>query len=231
MSQNVAHQIPLDLQHRTALGRDDFLIASSNESAAQWVDRWPDWPAPLLVINGPAASGKSHLAAVWREKTKAEIIKPEMLIARDADEISRVSNHIVIDGIDPWVGEREVETTLFHLYNMFKEEGRSLLVTTRMAPSHMDFTIPDLASRWRAAPVATIDAPDDELMSAILVKMFVDRQLMVGADLIQYVLPRMDRSFAAARDIVAAADSMALSQKRAISIPLMRQVLSEMQGE
>ncbi len=229
MSEMTAQQIPFDLCHRAALGRDDFLIAPSNESAAQWVDRWPDWPAPLLVINGPAASGKSHLAAVWRDKTKAEAIKAEMLISREAEDIAKISKHIAINNIDPWLGEGEVETTLFHLYNMFKEEGRTLLVTMRMAPSHFDFMLPDLASRFRAAPLATIEAPDDDLLAAILVKLFADRQLMIGTEIIAYVLPRMDRSFAAARDIVETADSMALSQKRGISVPLMRQVLSALQ--
>ncbi len=224
-----AQQIPFDLQHRTALGREDFLIAPSNEVASKWVDRWPDWPAPLLVLSGPAASGKSHLAAVWQDMTGAENIKPEMLVSKSAEQIALAGEHIVIDGVDPWLGERSAETTLFHLYNILKEENRSLLVTMRMTPTDADFAIADLASRWRAAPVAVIDAPDDDLLSAVLVKQFGDRQLQVGADVISYVLPRMERSFAAAHEIVTLADRMALAEKRPISVPLMRRVLAALQ--
>lgn len=221
-------QIPLDFIGRTALGREDFLLGPGNQSAVAWIDRWPDWPAPLLVISGPAASGKTHLAAVWREKTGAEIIRPEMLLSRSAEDISRAGDKIILDGLDPWLGSAEVETTLFHLYNIFKEENRSFLVTTRMTPSQADFAVADLASRMRAAPVALIQPPDDVLLASVLIKLFSDRQLSIGNEVIQYILPRMERSFSAARDIVATADRMALAQKRRVSVPLMREVLAMM---
>lgn len=228
---NNAQQIPLDFAGRSALGREDFLIGACNQDAVGWIDRWPEWPAPVLIINGPAASGKSHLAAVWQERSNAESIKPEMLISKTAEQISQVGESIVIDGIDPWLGYREAETTLFHLYNIFKEEQRTFLITTRMAPSHADFAIADLASRLRAAPVASIHPPDDMLLGSVLIKLFSDRQLSVGNDVIKYILPRMERSFSAARDLVAQADSRALSQKRRISVPLMRDVMAAMQEE
>lgn len=224
-------QIPMDFDALPALGREDFLIGASNKDAVAWIDRWPNWPAPMIVINGPAASGKSHLAAVWRERTQAEPIKPEMLISTSADQISQRNEHLLLDGIDPWLGYREAEETLFHLYNIFKEEKRSFLVTMRMAPSHADFIIPDLASRFRAAPVANIHAPDDMLLGSVLIKLFTDRQLSISNDIIKYVLPRMERSFAAASDVVSMADQMALAKKSKISIPLMRDVLSKLQSD
>ncbi len=102
-------------------------------------------------------------------------------------------------------------------------------MTMRMAPGAVDFAIADLASRFRAAPVVTISPPDEILLSAVLVKQFSDRQLRVGQDVISYILPRMERSFAAAREIVSLADRIALAGKRKITIPLMREVLSLMQ--
>lgn len=226
-----AQQIPLDFSGRSALGREDFLIGASNQDAVSWIDRWPEWPAPALIINGPAASGKTHLSAVWRDKTKAEPIKPEMLISKSAEHIANTNENLVLDGIDPWLGYREAEETLFHLYNIFKEEKRTFLVTMRMPPSQADFTIADLASRFRAAPVANIHPPDDMLLGSVLIKLFSDRQLTVGNDVLKYVLPRMERSFSAARDIVAQADKIALSRKKGISVPLMREVLTSMQSE
>ena len=226
-----ARQLPLDLGARTALGLEDFLIGRSNQGAVGWIDLWPEWPAPVLVINGPAASGKSHLGAVWRVRTQAEIVRPEMLLSRTAEQISQVNENIVLDGIDPWLGYREAETTLFHLYNIFKEEKRTFLVTMRMPPSHAEFAIADLASRFRAAPVATIDAPDDMLLGSVLIKLFSDRQIPVANEVVKYVLPRMERSFAAAQDIVAKADQLSLAGKRGISVPLMREVLVSLQED
>lgn len=223
-----AEQIPLDLAGRNALGREDYLIGPSNKDAVGWIDRWPNWPAPVLIINGPAASGKSHLAAVWREKTNAATVKPEALLKENAEQIASSQEQIILDGLDPWLGDPAAETTLFHLYNIFKESNRTFMITMRMAPSHADFAIADLASRLRAAPLASIHAPDDILLGSILIKLFSDHQLSVNNDVIKYILPRMERSFSAARDIVTRADKMALSQKRGISIPLMRDVLAQM---
>lgn len=224
MSQQ-ARQITFDLGHRAAHGRQDFLVAPSNKDAVAWIDLWPDWPAPALVLHGPAASGKTHLAAVWAEKNGARFVDTAHLTARDADEIARDARHLVLDHIDPWFGDRAAETTLFHLYNIFKEDGRSLLLTARMAPVHGAFTVPDLASRLRAAPAVAIQPPDDMLLAAILVKLFADRQLQVGQDVITYVVPRMERSFAAALALVDTADKIALAEKKNIGVALMRQIL------
>ncbi len=225
-----AEQIPFDLGSRHAFGRDDFQIGKSNAAAVGWIDRWPDWPAPVIILQGPAASGKSHLAAVWQERSSAKVINPEMLITKPAEELFDLGDALTLDGLDPWLGDRVAETTLFHLYNMLKEEQKTMMITMRMAPSMADFVLPDLASRFRAAPMVSIHAPDDMLLASVLIKLFSDRQLSVSNDVIAYLLPRMERSFAAARDIVESADRKALSEKRRISVPLMRKVLSDMMG-
>lgn len=221
----IAQQITFDLSHRPALGREDFLIAPSNQDAVNWVDRWPAWPGPALVIHGPAASGKTHLAAVWAERTGAQFISTANLGDKDAAAITQLAPHLVIDRVDPWLGDREMEVKLFHIYNIMREEGRHLLLTMRMSPAQIAFTLPDLSSRLRAAPAAMIQPPDDSLLASILVKLFNDRQLNVGQDVISYVVPRMERSFAAALALVEQADRIALAEKRNIAIPLMRQIL------
>lgn len=220
-----AEQIPLDLGHRPAQGREDFLVAPSNQDAVTWIDRWPAWPAPALIIYGPVASGKSHLAAVWGERAGAAVIPTARLAEMEADALAAAAQHLVIDNVDLWFGDRAAETTLFHLYNLMREEKRNLLLTMNAAPSHIEFAIPDLASRLRAAPAAAIQPPDDTLLAALLVKLFADRQLQIGRDVLAYLLPRMERSFAAAHELVKAADRLALAEKRPISVPLVRRVL------
>lgn len=219
-------QIPLDLGARNAFGMEDFLIGPENESAVAWIDRWPDWPAPALFISGPAACGKSHLAAVWRARAKAQMVKCEDLLMCTAEDLADRGDALVFERVDLWTGMRDAEETLFHLYNIFKEQGRSFLLTSQMPPSGLDFTVPDLASRFRAAPVATIEPPGDTLLASVLIKLFSDRQLKVSNDVIKYMLPRMERSFAAARDLVAKADAQALADRQKISIALMRKVMS-----
>lgn len=224
-------QIPFDLPFRSAMGRADFLIGQSNEAAVGWIDKWPDWPAPVLTLHGPAASGKTHLCAVWSARSNAAFIKPERLLEESADALFESGPALILDGLDTWIGDREAETVLFHLYNLLREERRVMMITMRIPPSALDFAIPDLASRFRAAPVATIQPPDDALLAALLIKQFGDRQLKVGEDVIAYVMPRMERSFVAVREIVALADRMALAEKNRISVPLMRRVLSSLQSQ
>lgn len=218
-------QLTFDLGHRAAHDRDDFLISDANQDAVAWIDRWPNWSAPALVLHGPAACGKTHLAAVWRKQTKAKRIKPDMLSSLEANQIADLSEHLNIDPLDPWIGDRSIETTLFHLYNIMKEEQRTLLLTMRVPPIHLDFALPDLASRFRAAPVATIHPVDDTLLAALLVKQFSDRQLQINTDILNYIIPRIERSFAAISDLVKRIDKMTLREKRSISIPVVRHIL------
>lgn len=218
-------QIAFDLGHRTALGRDDFLIAPSNQDAVAWIDLWPEWPAPALVLYGPVASGKTHLAAVWGEKANAACVNPATLNDTSIRQIASGARHIILEDADRLIGNVEGEKGLFHLYNLFKEEKRSLLITLREPPVRRSFTVPDLASRLRAAPTVAIREPDDLLLSAVLVKLFNDRQLRVGQDAIHYITLHMERSFEEARRIVEAADSRAMIEKRPVTVPLLREIL------
>ncbi len=218
-------QIPFDLGHRTAMGRDDFLIAPNNQDAVAWIDLWPDWPAPVLILYGPIASGKSHLAAVWGEKSNAACVHPGTLNDSTIRQIASAAKHVILEDADKLIGNVEGEKGLFHLYNLFKEEKRSILLTLQEAPVRRSFALPDLASRLRAAPAVAIREPDDVLLGAILVKLFNDRQLRVGQDVINYIVSHMERSFEEAQRIVEAADSRAMIDKRAVSVPLVKEIL------
>lgn len=215
-------QLPFDLGHRPALGRHDFLISPCNREAVDWIDLWPGWPSPALVLCGPAGSGKSHLVAVWCDRSGALPVTREDL-AEAAGQVEKAAPHRLIDPADA-LGQEEA---LLHLYNNVAEAGGTLLLTAETPPARWSFALPDLASRLRAAPVAAIGKPDDALLGAILVKMFADRQLRVPPDVISFLLVRMERSFAAARSLVARIDARALAEKRALTVPFVRSVFEQ----
>lgn len=222
---NSAQQLPLDLGHRTAMGREDFLIAPGNQDAVAWIDLWPEWPAPALVLYGPIASGKSHLGAVWCDQSGALKIAANELDEKNMRDIAARATHLMIDDADMLIGDVGREKALFHLYNLFREEKRTLLLTMLDAPVRRAFALPDLASRLRAAPCVAIREPDDALLAAILVKLFSDRQLRVSSEVISYILPRIERSFDAARRLVQKLDEAALSSKSDLTIPFVRKYL------
>jgi DnaA regulatory inactivator Hda len=218
-------QLPLDLGFRPALGRADFLIAPCNAAAVAWIDRWPKWPAPALALWGPAGSGKTHLLEVWRARAQAVAIAPHDLTSALVPTLLGESCAVAIDD-----AASSDEEALLHLYNMLAERQGHLLLASREPPARWTIRLADLRSRLLAAPAVAVEAPDDALLGAVLVKLFADRQLRISEDLIPYLLPRIERSFAAAQDIVAALDQAALAGQRAITVRLARDILNQDQN-
>ena len=97
------------------------------------------------------------------------------------------------------------ERALFHLLNLAREDEAFVLLTARTAPVDWSLAIRDLASRLKALPVVAWRRPTSALLRAVLVKLFADRQLAVDESLIGYLAMRIERSFAAARAVVARA--------------------------
>ncbi|MBL8645198.1 MAG: DNA replication protein [Rhodospirillaceae bacterium] len=215
-------QIPLDLGFRPALGREDFFVAPGNTDAVTWIDRWPDWPRPVLALFGPAGCGKSHLAQVFAARSGARVIAAHDVRTEDVGDLVRAVKSVVVEDGDRGVNE----TALFHLYNALTEAGGWLLLTGRDAPARWNVALPDLRSRLAAVHAARIEAPDDGMIQAVLVKLFADRQITVGPEVIAYLLRNMDRTFAAARAIVDMADRESLAGQRSVTVPLVKDLLA-----
>ena len=219
-------QLPLELAPRPAHGREDFLVAPSNEVAIGWIDRWPDWPGPALALYGPAGCGKTHLCQVWRAASGAVEIDAQGLARAEPPELLGAARACVLDDADALLGGEGAQAErLLHLFNTVVERGGHLLLAARAAPARWPRGLPDLSSRLAALPAARLEAPDDALMAALLVKLFADRQLRVGEEVVRFLLARMERSFAAARTLVAALDRTALAEGRAVTVPLAQRVL------
>ncbi len=214
-------QIPFDLPARPALGREDFLVAPSNAEAVALIDRWPGWTTAWAVIHGPEGSGKSHLAGVWAERAGAQRRALATLRAEDVPE-ALAAGALVLEAEN---GPPFDEAALFHLINLTAEDGAHLLITARSAPSGWPVARADLGSRLRAMPAAALEAPDDTLLAAVLVKLFHDRQLVIEPPVIDYLTARMERSFAEAARLVDALDRLSLEDKRPITTRLAARVL------
>jgi len=214
-------QLSLDLGFRPALGRADFLVAPCHAAAVAWIDRWPDWPAPVVALWGPAASGKTHLLEVWRARSNAVVIAARTLTSAALPRLLGAAHAAVIDE-----AQSADEEALLHLYNVLAERQGHLLLAARDPPARWTIRLADLRSRLLAGPAVGVEAPDDALLGAVLVKLFADRQLRISEDLIAYLLPRIERSFAAAQAMVAALDQAALADQRAVTVRLARDILS-----
>ncbi len=219
-----ASQIPLDLPHRVAFERDDFLVADANRAAVALVDQWPHWATPAAMLVGPAGAGKSHLGAVWKAASKARWLTAQELEEAHVPALCE-AKAVLLEDVDQLPAAQEA--ALFHLLNLAREEGVSLLMTSKVSPAHLNVALPDLASRLKAVMTTEIGAPDDELLRAVLEKLFQDRQLRAPEQTLRYLATHMDRSIEAARKIVAAVDQAALAGKRRITVPLVAEVLRQ----
>jgi chromosomal replication initiation ATPase DnaA len=217
-------QIPLEFEGRTALGREDFLVSPANQDVVAWIDRWPDWPGPFMLVVGPVHSGKTHLSHVWAERSGAVTLNAVDLEDLDINALNDLSdNPLVLEDI----GEGFNEKKLFHLYNLVKEKRNNMMMTSLKPVSEWNIQLPDLKSRMGALQIVHITEPDDQLFSAVLVKLFSDRQLQVMPEMIQYLVARLERSFEAAHRMVNILDQMSLEEKRNITIPLVRQIMEK----
>jgi len=220
-----SEQIPLNLSSSSAYEREDFFVSESNNAAVSWVDKWPNWNAPAFVIIGSPASGKTHLMKVWQRGAKAIEISLNDIEKAPEVMLHNVNKNMAIDDIHLIAGNRDKENALFHLYNIAKENRGSLLTTSEKPIKDCGFTLPDLNSRLMAAPAATILPPDEELMSIMLAKIFSDKQLFVSEDVIKYIIPRIERSFKAVRELADKIDYQSLTEKKSVTIPLVKSII------
>ncbi len=218
-------QIPFDLSLAPSLARDDLVVGEANALAVEAIDRWPEWSHPVLLVVGPAGSGKTHVATAWAEGSGAARLDPG---AGAAEVVAGTPFAAVVEDIDR---EPYGETELFALLNAARLGGGTVLLTSRVPASALPLKLPDLRSRIRAATVVELRAPDEALLSGVLVKLAADRQIELEPRLIDYAVARMERSIEAAAELVRRLDLHALSTKERITRNLLQRILGEMEAE
>jgi chromosomal replication initiation ATPase DnaA len=211
MASERPRQIPLDLGHRPGHSRDELVVSEANRQAVSLIDAWPDWPAPVVVLAGPAGSGKSHLASIWAASANAVTLDAAGI--ETWVEGSRIDHPVAIDDADLGLDEHG----LFHLINAARAAGTHILLTSRRFSSAWGVRLPDLASRLQAAATVEILEPDDHLLAAVITKLFADRQVEVEPHVVQFLVRRIERSLSTAIDVVDRLDRAALEQKSRVT--------------
>ncbi len=232
-------QIAFKFSPHPYLGREDFMVSQCNYEAVQTIDSWPQWPFFAVCLYGPAGCGKTHLSQIFSDKVsvmthypyKIPYIKAQNVTLDNPPELFARHNCLIVEDLDANINQE----AMFHLYNLYRNEGGFILFTAERAPARMGFSLPDLQSRLNIIPSIEISEPDDELLSALIVKLFGDRQLIVSPEIVSYMLKNMQRSFAYCNKLVAEIDNISLERKRAISLSIVKEAFatlnSSLQGE
>ena len=219
----MAEQLTLRFAFQPGLGEQDYLIGTFNAAAYDMIDLWPSWPDSVVILSGPEGSGKTHLANIWAKKSRAEIRQLSDLREADVQEMANLPAIVLQHRDTPFE-----EQALFHLLNLARERQIDILVTARSKPDGWLIRTPDLLSRLRLAPLVQIESPDDASFRALLAKLLHDRQLQVDPNVIEYLMIRSERSFAAATQVVELLDMESLSKARPITRAIAANVLTRM---
>lgn len=215
-------QLTFDLGASENFSRADFFASTTNTAAMASIDDWHGWPQGRLLLIGPDGAGKTHLAHIWADDCDALILPAAALSGLDP---TALPVRLIVEDADETAGSPAHEEALFHLMNRTLGVGGHLLLTARKAPRDWGLGLPDLLSRLQSMPIARLEPPDDALLSAVLVKLFADRQIVVPPNLLPFLVSRMERSIAAARHLVAELDARALALGRPVSRALAAELL------
>lgn len=194
------NQIALPLNWPVADREEDFLVADANRAAFDHLARWALWPVMATILTGPRKSGRSLLGRIFVRKTGGRLFD-------DA--------------------ERHDEEALFHAWNDAQARRKPLLIVADAPPPAWEIALPDLRSRIAATPHAAIEPPDDALLGDLIVKLLGDRGIAAPPELADYLVPRIERSYVAALNVVDILDSAMLSHHRRMTVPAARQALDE----
>lgn len=217
-------QLPFQFPVESSYRADDYIVTACNEAAWKQLNQWPDWPQPALLLRGPKASGKTHLASVWARRHNAAMLQAADIQQEDSPEsYSAGSDCLVIENIEAVVDE----SILFHFLNHQRQSPQPVLLTVDEASCWGGFDLPDLQSRLQALPQVRIDEPDDELLKLVMVKQFADVQRYVEPAVVSYLTTRIERSFDAVKETVKRLELIAAAKKQPVTVALARQFLTE----
>ena len=217
---HIPRQLTFDFPFQARFEREDFIVSASNAKAVKQIDSWPAWPAQSLILEGPSGSGKTHLSHIWAASSGAYMVKASSLTS--LRNCLNIDDCLIIEDIGEYPFD---ETVLFHELNRMNQYGCHCLLTSRINPAQWPVKLADLASRLRACPLIRLDEPDDDLLRYVLYKLFSDRQMIVSANVVDYLIARMERSLATANFLVKLLDLQSLSQSRRITRALASTIL------
>jgi len=160
-----------------------IVVGNANARVAEALAVPATWPFRTAVLTGPPRSGKSLFAQWFAANGGGEAID-------DARALP--------------------EAALFHRWNRAQEAGTPLLIVGGEPP--WDIALPDLRSRLGAALQLEIGRPDDAMAADLLAAFAEQRDLPLGPEAADYLVPRSPRSFAGLERLVSEIDRLSLER-------------------
>ena len=224
-------QLLFDLKKKKIYEKDDFLVSDSNKEAYKLINRWPNWSSRKIIIFGDSGTGKTHLSRIWQKKTSAIILNLNKFKKIRFDNFFLKKNIFIIENISNFFDKikkkdkDDLEKNLLHFYNLIEEKKGYLILTALNSPKFWKINLPDLKSRILSSIIVKINKPNDELLSSVLVKLFLDKQILIDKKIIKFIVYRSERSFTSLQNIVNKIDKQSLITKKKINISFVKKLI------
>jgi len=195
-------------------------VSKSNYFAFNLINAWPKWEKKILNICGDNFSGKSHLTNIFLKKFKGLKINTNLFKNESLQEIKTHQN-IILENFDQNIDE----VLIYSLFNTVDHDNKYLIINSTIPISEINFQLDDLKSRTKNCLFAKIEKPDDELMFALILKNFSDRQIIIDKKLIDFVIKRIDRSYSKIYEFIYKIDELSLKRKKPIDFKTIKEAL------
>ena len=214
------NQLLLDFEHEQNFNDDDFYVGKSNFYTFELINKWPKWEKNFLNISGEKFSGKTHLINIFLKKFNGIRLESKTLNEKKLNSIKAYQN-IILEDLSLDVNEELIYT----LFNLVDQNNKFLIITSIKPIVEISFKLEDLRSRTKNCLLAKIENPDDELMFALILKNFSDRQILIDKKLIDFIMKRIDRSYDKIFEFIYKIDELSLKKKKPIDFKTIKQVL------
>ena len=214
------NQLLLNFEYKQNFKDEDFYVSNSNYYVFKLINSWPKWEKNFLNIYGEKYSGKTHLTNIFLKKFKGIKIKANSFENKNLNEI-KIYENIILDNFDQNIDEH----LIYSLFNIIDQDNKYLIINSLTPINEMNFKLDDLKSRTKNCLVAKIDKPDDELMFALILKNFSDRQIVIDKKLINFIIKRVDRSYDKIFEFIYKIDEISLKKKKSIDFKIIKEVL------
>ena len=212
---NDLNQLLLNFDLKQNYKDEDFYVSKSNYYAFNLVNNWPKWEKNIVNVHGEKYCGKSHLSNIFKKKFKAIIIESRDFVNNNLKDF-KISQNLILDNFDLNVDEN----LMYSLFNIADQDNKYIIINSITPINNLQFKLKDLKSRSKNCLFAQIENPDDELMFAILLKNFSDRQIIIDKQLIDFIIKRVERSYGKIYEFIYKIDEVSLKKKNQLILKL-----------
>jgi len=217
---NELNQLLLDFDHNIEFNEHDYYVSKSNYFAFNLIKNWPKWEKKILNISGDKFSGKTHLAKIFQSKSKA-LYLGHSDVKEEIFKKIKLNESIIIDDFEKIKNEK----LLYSLFNLIYQDNKYLLILSNREINVINYSLDDLNSRAKNCIFAQIENPDDDLIFAIIVKSFSDRQIKLEKKLLEFIIKRIDRSYSKIYEFIYKVDELSLKKKKPVNLKTIKEIL------